>query len=80
MVELSMKVSIIYTWLVKTLHNMLSSFVLSLVTFYFLMPPTVGCVQYSAPQNTYIAEDQLRCLTLPRLLRSTVLPSPLSLG
>ena len=27
------KVSIIYTWLVKTLHNVLSSFALSLVLF-----------------------------------------------
>ena len=32
-VESNMKVSIIYTWLVKTLHNVLFSFALSLVLF-----------------------------------------------
>ena len=69
------KVSIIYTWLVKTLHNVFSSFALFLVlflpsqlllyidfvTFSFSMSPTVGCIQYSTPQNTYVAEDQPRC-------------------
>ena len=32
-VESNMKASIIYTWLVKTLHNVLSSFAISLVLF-----------------------------------------------
>ena len=36
----------------------------------FLILPTVGYVQYSTPQNTYVAEDQLRCPTLPRSLMS----------
>ena len=87
------KVGIIYTWLVKTLHNVPSSFALSLVRFlpsqlllyidfvtFSFSPPTVGCVQYSTPQNTYVVEDQPRCPTRPRWSRSTVLPSPPSLG
>ena len=86
------KVSIIYTWLVKTLHSMLSSSALSLVLFLpsqlllyidfvtFSIPPTVGCVQYSTPQNTYVAEHQPRCPTRPRLSRSAVLPCPPLLG
>ena len=87
------KVSIIYTWLVKTLHSVLSSFELSLVLFLpsmlllyidfvafsFSMPPTVGCVQYSTPQNTYVVEDQPLCPTRPQLSRSAVLPCPPSL-
>ena len=36
MVELNMKASIFYTWLVKTLHNVLSSFAISLVLFCLL--------------------------------------------
>ena len=77
-----------------TLHNVLSSFELSLVLFLpsqlllyidfvafsFSMPPIVGYVQYLTPQNTYVAEDQPRCPTLPRLSRSAVFPCPLSLG
>ena len=29
------------------------------VVFIFSMLPTVGCIQHSTPQNTYVAEDQL---------------------
>ena len=86
------KVSIIYTWLVKTLHNVLSSFELSLVLFLpsqlllyidfvtFSMPPTIGCVQYSTPQNMYDVEHQPCCPTHPRLSRSAVVPCPPLLG
>ena len=81
------EVSIIYTWLVKTLHNVLSSFVLSLVLvlpsklllyldFSFSMLQTVGCVLYSILQNAYVAEDQPRFPTCPPLSRSAVLPCP----
>ena len=70
MVELNMKV---YIWLVKTLHNVLFSFALYLVLFLsswlllyidsvafsFSMSPTVGDIQYSTLQNTYIVEEQL---------------------
>ena len=88
------KVNTIYTWLVKTLHNVLFSFALSLVlvlpsylllyldfiAFSFSMPQTVGCVQYSAPQNAYVAEDQPRCPTGPPLSRSAVLPCESSIA
>ena len=50
------------------------------IAFSFSMPPTVGYVQCSTPQNTYVAEDQPRCPTLPRLSRSAILPCPLLLG
>ena len=87
-VESNMKASIIYTWLVKTLHNVVSSFALSLVLFFaswlllyidfvtFSVSPTVGYVQHSIPQNMYVAEDQLRCPPRPPLSRSAVLPCP----
>ena len=88
-VESNMKASIIYTWLVKTLQNVLSFFALSLVllpfwlllyidfvAFSFSVLPTVGCVQHSTPQNMYVAEDQLRCPPHPPLSRSVVLPYP----
>ena len=69
-IESNMKASIIYTWLVKTLHNVLSSFALSLVlflpswllsyidfiAFLFSVSPTVGCVQHSTSQNMYVVE------------------------
>ena len=84
-VESNTKVSIIYTWLVKTLQNMLSSFALSLVllpfwlllyidfvAFSFSVSPTVSCVQHSTPQNTYVVEDQLRCPPRTQLSRSVV--------
>ena len=48
--------------------------------FKFSTSPTVGCVQYSTPQNVYIAEDQPCCPTHPSLSRSAVLPCPPSLG
>ena len=58
----------IYTWLVKTLHNVLLSFALPLVLFLpswlllyidfgavsFSVSPTVGCIQYSTLQNAYV--------------------------
>ena len=89
-VESNIKVSIIYTWLVKTLHDVLSTFALYLVLFLpswhllyidfvafsFSVSPTVGCVQHSTPQNTYVAEDQSRCPRRPPLSRSAVLPCP----
>ena len=60
-------------------HNVLSSFAFSLVlfastvidfvAFSVSMPPTVGCVPYSTPQNTFVVEDQPR----PPLSRSAVL-------
>ena len=68
-----MRVSVIYTWLVKTLHSVLFSFALSLVLFLpswlllyidlvlcflFLSVANVGCFQHSTPQNMYVAEDQ----------------------
>ena len=46
----------------------------------FSMPPTVGCVQYSTPQNMYIVEDQPHRPTHPPLSRSAVLPCPPLLG
>ena len=46
------------------------------VAFSFSMPPTVGCVQYATPQNTYIAEDQPHCPTRLQLSRSAVLLCP----
>ena len=74
-------------------HNVLSSFAFSLVlfastvidfvAFSVSMPPTVGCVQYSTPQNTFVVEDQPRCPTRPPLSRSAVLlclPSIARLG
>ena len=83
-IELNMKASIIYTWLVKTLHNVLSSFALSLVlflpswlllyfdfiAFLFSVSPTVGCIQHSTPQNTYVVEGSaalpvLHCQEVP---------------
>ena len=88
-VESNMKASIIYTWLV-TLHDVLSSFALSLVLFLpswlllyidfiafsFSVSPTVGCVQHSTLQNTYVAENQLHCPPRPPLSRSAILPYP----
>ena len=73
MVESNMKV---YIWLVKTLHNVLFSFALYLVLFLsswlllyidsvafsFSVLPTVGCVQYSSLQNTYVVEGQLHMM------------------
>ena len=89
-VKSNMKARIIYTWLVKTLHNMLSSFAISLVlfcplgfsfflyidfaAFSFSMSPTVRCIQHSTPQNTYIAKDKPRC---PSRSRSAILSCPL---
>ena len=59
------------TWLVKTLHLHFAWFsscflgffcTLTLfIAFSFSVSRTVGCVQYSTPQNTYVAEKQLRC-------------------
>ena len=45
----------------------------------FSVLPTVGCVQHSTPQNTYVAEDQPRCSPCPPLSRNAVLPCPLIL-
>ena len=61
------KVSIIYAWLVKTLHNVLSSFArylvlflpswlllyIDFVAFSFSVSPNIGCVQDST-RNTYV--------------------------
>ena len=88
MVKSKMKVSIIYIWLVKTLHNVLFSFALSLVLFLlfwlflfidfaafsFSVSPTVSCVQRSTSQNTYVVEDVSRCPPRLPLSRSAVLP------
>ena len=89
-VESNMKANIFYTWLVKTLHNVLSSFAISLVLFFLLglgfflyiafcfsVSPTVGCVQHLTPQNMYIAEDQPHCPPHSPLSRNAVLPCPL---
>ena len=46
------------------------------VAFSFSMPPTVSCIQYSTPQNMYLAEDQPHCPTHPPLSKSAVLPCP----
>ena len=87
MVESNMKVHI---WLVKTLHNVLFSFALYLdlflpswllsyidfVAFTFSVSPTVGCVQHSTPQNTYVVEDQPHCPLRSPLSRTAVLPCP----
>ena len=91
-VESNMKVNIIYTWLVKTPHNVLSSFALSLVLFLpswlllyidfiafsFSVSPTVGCVEHPTPQNTYVAEDQACCRPRPPLRRSYLSRPPSS--
>ena len=67
------KVSIIYTWLVKTLF--LPSQLLLYIDFVtFSMPPTVSCVQYSTPQNTYIAEHQPRCPTVLNCQEAPLFP------
>ena len=48
-VESNMKANIFYTWLVKTLHNMLSSFAISLVLF-FLLGLGFFCTLHSVSQ------------------------------
>ena len=40
--------------------------------FTFSMSPTIGCIQHSTAQNTYVVEDQPRCPLRPPLSRSAL--------
>ena len=65
-----------FNWISSCLFG---CFVYWLCCFPFSMSPTVGCIQHSTPQNTYVAEDQPCCPLRPPLSRTSIVPCP-SLG
>ena len=92
MVESNLKASIIHTWLVKTLHNVLSSFTLSrsllpsctctltsLLSLSQRHQLTIGCVQHSTPQHVHCGGPAMlfSLSSIVKKRRSSMLPCPL---